>query len=413
MTNRASAPARLAPLACVLALTAATGCARWGSAVLEDNHVAFNTSVAEAMDRQMLLNIVRMSQRRPTQWMTVSLINVQSTVGAGTTGGVTIPADGLVAGATAGSLNFSYTPNITFLPQQGERLARELMSPIPVSTVERLVSAGWPTELVALVALEKLGNVQGFDVTSNRGIVVEGGDFGRLLQLIDLLGNRHMLSLSQVPEAVTWNPDPLAAADVTIDRVMSASQRGGFFFKRDDGLFDYRTIERVPVMTLYDGIEALPEGIELARMLNIPAKPGSYRLVASEDLWPGDTLSMRTRSFVATLQLLSMGVDASPDTPPPTPDVDTEDELYARMAQVEAFDDLSPYVPAVFRVRCSERTPSDPLVSAHDGRYWYWIDRNDYTSKILFAMVRDMYDLQVTGDNQAGPVLTLPVGTGR
>jgi hypothetical protein len=354
-----------------------------------------------------------MSQRRPTQWMTVSLINVQSTVGAGTTGGVTIPADGLVAGATAGSLNFSYTPNITFLPQQGERLARELMSPIPVSTVERLVSAGWPTELVALVALEKLGNVQGFDVTSNRGIVVEGGDFGRMLQLIDLLGNRHMLSLSQVPEAVTWNPDPLAAADVTIDRVMSASQRGGFFFKRDDGLFDYRTIERVPVMTLYDGIEGLPEGIELARMLNIPAKPGSYRLVASEDLWPGDTLSMRTRSFVATLQLLSMGVDASPDTPPPTPDVDTEDELYARMAQVKAFDDLSPYVPAVFRVRCGERKPSDPLVSAHDGRYWYWIDRNDHTSRILFAMVRDMYDLQVTSDNQAGPVLTLPVGTGR
>ena len=413
MTNRASAAARLAPLACILALTATTGCARWGSAVLEDNHVAFNTSVAEAMDRQMLLNIVRMSQRRPTQWMTVSLINVQSTVGAGTTGGVTIPADGLVAGATAGSLNFSYTPNITFLPQQGERLARELMSPIPVSTVERLVSAGWPTELVALVALEKLGNVQGFDVTSNRGIVVEGGDFGRMLQLIDLLGNRHMLSLSQVPEAVTWNPDPLAAADVTIDRVMSASQRGGFFFKRDDGLFDYRTIERVPVMTLYDGIEASPEGTELASMLNIPAKPGSYRLVASEDLWPGDTLSMRTRSFVATLQLLSMGVDASPDTPPPTPDVDTEDELYARMAQVKAFDDLSPYVPAVFRVRCGERTPSDPLVSAHDGRYWYWIDRNDHTSRILFAMVRDMYDLQVTGDNQAGPVLTLPVGTGR
>ena len=177
--------------------------------------------------------------------------------------------------------------------------------------------------------------------------------------------------------------------------------------------FDYRTIERVPVMTLYDGIEASPEGTELASMLNIPAKPGSYRLVASEDLWPGDTLSMRTRSFVATLQLLSMGVDASPDTPPPTPDVDTEDELYARMAQVKAFDDLSPYVPAVFRVRCSERKPSDPLVSAHDGRYWYWIDRNDHTSRILFAMVRDMYDLQVTGDNQAGPVLTLPVGTGR
>lgn len=31
----------------------------------------------------------------------------------------------------------------------------------------------------------------------------------------------------------------------------------------------------------------------------------------------------------------------------------------------------------------------------------------------LFAMVRDMYDLQVTAENQSSPVLTLPVGTGR
>ena len=33
---------------------------------------------------------------------------------------------------TGGNVSFSYTPNITLLPQQGERLARELMSPIPV-----------------------------------------------------------------------------------------------------------------------------------------------------------------------------------------------------------------------------------------------------------------------------------------
>jgi hypothetical protein len=57
--------------------------------------------------------------------------------------------------------------------------------------------------------------------------------------------------------------------------------------------------------------------------------------------------------------------------------------------------------------------PKDALVSVHDGGDWYWIDRADYTSRILFAMVRDMYDLQVTADTQISPVLTLPVGTGR
>jgi hypothetical protein len=31
----------------------------------------------------------------------------------------------------------------------------------------------------------------------------------------------------------------------------------------------------------------------------------------------------------------------------------------------------------------------------------------------VFAMVRDMYDLQVTAEGQSTPILTLPVGTGR
>jgi hypothetical protein len=365
------------------------------------------------MDRQMLLNIVRMSQRRPAQWMTVSLINVQSTVGAGARGDIVVPSNGLVNGGAGGTLSFSYTPNITFLPQQGERLARELMSPIPVSTVERLVSAGWPVELVLLMCAEKVGNVQGFDVTSDRGIAIESGDFGKFLQLMSSLGERHLLSLSQVPQAVTWNADPVPAAEVTIDRIVQASKAGGAFFKRADGAYDYRTIERVPVLTLYEGIEKIPEAGELTRMLGIPAKEGSYRLVASEDIWSGDTLSLRARSFTATLQLLSMGVDETPGAPDPIADVDTEDELYALMSTADDDRDLSPFVRAVFRVHCGDSQPADALVSVNDGRRWYWIRREDKTSRILFAMVRDMYDLQVTAEGQSGPVLTLPVGTGR
>jgi hypothetical protein len=393
--------------------TALSGCARWGASVLEDNHAAFNTSVADAMDRQMLLNIVRMSQRRPTQWMNVSLINVQATVGAGTNGAVVVPAGGLVSGGVGGDLSFSYTPNITFLPQQGERLARELMSPIPVSTVERLVSAGWPPELVLLMCVEKIGSVEGFDVTSDQGLVVGSGEFGRLLQVLRSLGSRHLVSLSQVPEAITWNVEPIPRADVTIDRIVQGSQNGGAFFRRPDGEYDYRTIEHVPVLTYYDGIEAIPEAAELEQMLKIPSRAGSVRVVSSEDIWPGETLSLRARSFVATLQLLSMGVDASPDAPAPRTDVDTEEELYSRMAKAGEHEDLGPFVTAVFRVRCGDARPAHALISAHDGRRWYRIDNNDYTSRILFAMVRDMYNLQVTADGQGSPVLTLPVGVGR
>jgi hypothetical protein len=397
----------------VIVPVALAGCSRWGASVLEDNHVAFNTSVAEAMDRQMLLNVVRMSQRRPTQWMTVSLINVQTTVGAGANGAVAVPAGGLVSGATGGNVNFSYTPNITFVPQQGERLSRELMSPIPVSTVERMVSAGWPLELVVLLCVEKIGNVEGFDVTSEQGIVLGSGEFGMLLQSIERLGVRHLLSLSQVPDAVTWNSEPIPRSEVTVDRIIDSSKGGGAFVKLPDGNYDYRTIERVPVMTLYEGIESAPEAANFKEFLGVPPRAGSYRLVASEDIWPGDTLSIRARSFVATLQLLSMGVDDAPNAPPPSEDVDTGTELFARMTQIRKGEDLSRYVRAVFRVHCGDSKPANALVSVHDGQRWYWIDSTDKTSRCVFSMVRDMYDLQVTAEGQSTPILTLPVGTGR
>jgi hypothetical protein len=104
---------------------------------------------------------------------------------------------------------------------------------------------------------------------------------------------------------------------------------------------------------------------------------------------------------------------ASPDAPAPTIDVDTEEELYSRMAKAGDHEDLGPLVNAVFRVRCGDARPVNALISAHDGRRWYWIDNNDRTSRILFAMVRDMYNLQVTADGQGSPVLTPPVGAGR
>ena len=405
--------ARLAPAAFAIAALIPAGCSRWGSWVLEDSHVAFNTSVAETMDRQMLLNIVRMSQRRPAQWMTVSLINVQSTVGAGTNGAVAIPSDGMVSGGAGGSLTLSYTPNITFIPQQGERLARELMSPIPVSTVERLVSAGWPLPLVTLMCVEKIGNVEGFDVSSGDGIALDGPGFGRLLQIMRALESRHLLSLSQVPQSITWNSEPIPRAEVTLDRIITSSKGGGAFVRLPDGNYDYRTIERIPVITYYAGIESAPEAPELKRLLGLPTRADSFRMVASEDIWPGETLSIRARSFVATLHLLAMGVEDVPGMPPPPEDVDTEAELYERMARVKADQDVSRHMRAVFRVHCGSSRPADALVAVNDGRYWYWIDPADQTSRVLFAMVRDMYDLQITADGQSSPVLTLPVGTGR
>jgi hypothetical protein len=235
-----------------------TGCARWGGQILEDNHVAFNTSVSDAMDRQMLLNIVRMSKDKPVQWMIVSAINVQATVGAEANGLTTIPSSGLVEGAAGVGVNLNYTPNITFLPRQGEQLARGMMSPIPVSTIESMVSASWPISWVLFLTADQVQTVRSFDITRRNGVVTHSKQFGRLMQLFNELETKQLVSLSEVPTQITWNPNPIPKDSIDIADMMRSKTDKSGFIARPDGSYDYKSVESVAVLTLHPTIEKLP-----------------------------------------------------------------------------------------------------------------------------------------------------------
>jgi hypothetical protein len=405
---------------CVLALAAATvgavsGCAQWGAAVLEDNHVAFNSAVAEAMDRQLLINLVRLSRRRPTQWLTVSIINVQSTVGAqvGTSDdGVLLAPTGTSAGIFART-DFEYTPNITFLPKQGEQLAREMMSPIPVSSLENMVSAGYSVSAVLMFCVESVQGIEGIDFSIASGAKLVDPRYGRMLRLIDGLSRRHLVSLSLVPKTMTWNPVAIKPEAVTLERIVEARKVNAEFVPREDGAFDYAVTGWVPVITLNAGIESDAEGAELCKLLGIQAAPGSVRLVGSEEMRGTAVLGVRTRSFNNLLQLLSLGVEREPGMAPPPEKLDSPEELYSAMPVPSVGQELQEHMRAVFRVHCGTALPPDAEITVKEGGRWYWISSTDTSTLLTFSMLRDLYDLQVKSEGYPGPVLTLPVGTGR
>jgi hypothetical protein len=54
--------------------------------------------------------------------------------------------------------------------------------------------------------------------------------------------------------------------------------------------------------------------------------------------------------------------------------------------------------------------PSDAAVSVFYRGDWYWIDTRDITARRVFALVRDLFDLQVKAGSETQPVLTVPVG---
>ncbi len=380
--------------------------------MLRDNHVAFNTSVAEAMDRQMLLNIVRLSRDEPTQWLTVSAINVNTSVGVTPAGTATIPSNGLVSGTAGGAANFTYTPNITFIPRQGEQLANELMAPIPVSSVEHMVSASWPISWVVFLSCERVQEVDSFDVTSGFGVRATDARFARLMQLFDKLQQRQEISLSQVPLPFTWNRQPIPDAEYNLGRVIDGKRERASLVPRERGGFDFVSIEPAPVLTIYPSATRSAECMELLKLLDLGDEPGNFRIVGLEGQLQGDFVTLRTRSLSALLRLLSFGVDRERNAPPPPSDVDAPEELWGLMG-ANAGDnaiDLSPYVNAVFRVQRGASAPADAAVSVFYRGDWFWIDAKDSTARKVFALVRDLFDLQVKSGNDTQPVLTVPVG---
>ena len=391
------------------------GCAQWGANVLEENHAAFNTAVCQAMDSQMLMNIVRMSMDEPTQWMVVSAINVNTRLIGSLTGGVTIPSGGFVGGSTGGTTTFEYTPNITMIPRQGEQLARELMAPVPVSSIESMVSASWPISWVVFLTCEQFQTVSSFDVTRGFPLHAQDQRFGRLMMLFDELQSKQLISLSLSSLPVTWNQQPIPATDVNLGSVVSAKKDRSSLKMREDGTYDYISIESVPVFTLYEGIQNDARGLEMLKMLDLPPEPGNYRMVSVENPVPGTRVAMRTRSLAALLRLLSFGVDKVASAPVPEPDIDTPIELWNLIAtqsdvQSDMQSDMGLHVNAVFRVHRGARAPSDATVSVAFRGESFWIDSKDVTTKEAFALARDLYDLQVKSGNDATPVLTIPVG---
>ena len=388
---------------------ATSGCSQLAGKQLENDHAAFNTAVADAMDRQMLLNLVRLAHDEPTQWVSVTQINTSTTYRAAV--GTSANFQGLAFEGASADAGFSYTPTLTFVPRQGEQLANEMMAPIPVESMEHLVSAGYPMSWILFLACERFQSVQSFDVNVRDGIVSADSKFARAIILFSDLQRRGLISLSLVRVPVIWNWEPIPKESVTLASIMSARTDNSVLELREDGKgYDFVSIERVPVLTTYDGIQSDANGRELCEILGIEPIARDWKLVGIEDRIPGEFLTVRTRSLSAVLRLLSLGVDRRDNTMPAPPRAANASAAFASLESGMTSERLRELVRSVFVIERSASAPSDAAVSVLHAGQWYFIREDDRTTKQAFAMLRDLFDLQVKPERTNGrPVLTVPI----
>lgn len=126
-------------------------CKSVGPKTLPADQFNFNTSISEASNEQLLMNLIRLRYNEPPVFLKVSsVINQYTRAGgvdarAGLNNAIPTGANSAVVGA---NYAWSNTPTITYIPISGREFSTNLLVPLPPATLLSMIQAGWPIDLV-------------------------------------------------------------------------------------------------------------------------------------------------------------------------------------------------------------------------------------------------------------------------
>ena len=150
-----------------LVVIAITGCSSIGPGSMSRDRFDYSGTVAESWKTQMLLNLVKLRYGDTPVFMDVGQIvanySFQRTLSANGTGNIF--GSGTLPGVTTGSFSvgaqgvLTDTPTVTYAPLAGERFARSLMMPLPVSAILNILQGGYPVDFVFRLAVQSVNGV--------------------------------------------------------------------------------------------------------------------------------------------------------------------------------------------------------------------------------------------------------------
>ena len=150
-----------------LVVIAMTGCGSIGPSNMSRDRFDYSGTVAESWKTQMLLNLVKLRYGDTPVFLDVGQIvanySFQRALSANGTGNIF--NSGTVPGVISGTFGLGAqgvltdTPTITYAPLAGERFARSLMMPLPVSAILNILQGGYPADFVFRLAVQSINGV--------------------------------------------------------------------------------------------------------------------------------------------------------------------------------------------------------------------------------------------------------------
>ena len=332
------------------------GCASVGPTTVSRDRFEYVQAISDSWKSQMLLNLVKVRYADVPVFLDVtSVINAYSFETEANVSAQAAPVNRgdtfLGAGATG---RYSERPTISYAPLTGDKFAKSVMSPLPVSGILLLVQSGYPADIVLRLCVNSINGLE----NARNGVGAPRPADPAFRELLALL--------------------------------REDQEQGGVAFEARPGAG-----KKAMAMILREPAnDAMGKrNRRIAQLLGV--KPGIRELdVGYGSIPTGDTeIALLSRSM---LQIMA-NVASSFDVP--------ERDVAEGRVTATRLDEAD---PMVLRVHESAEKPADGFVSVRYRDRWFWIDDRDLRTKRAFAYMMLLFTLADTSDREPLPLITIP-----
>jgi len=347
---------------CIIAAMTISGCASIGPQSISAGREAYNMAVQHTNDQELLLNLVRIRYRDTLYFTSVERIAatqelLQSVgVSAGATqlnnslGGA--PAATTVTGIATqaltmgpASISINEKPTVFYVPVEGEKFVRQMMTPMNPDLLLMLVQSGWSLDRVFSVGLQEINGLKNAPTAAGPtpSREPEFREFREAVKLLRALQREQLIDLVKIKGE---------GVELRFERTANLRQ----------------------------------ETARLRELLKLAPGRDRFRLVVGGEAPDAETIAISTRPLISALNYLSQGVDA------PSADMKAGKVRQTVRSNGEVFD-WQELLAEVFHVHSSDKEPKDAsVVIPYRGSYFY-IEDNDLDTKSTFVLLTQLIAL--------------------
>jgi len=337
------------------------GCASMGPPTITRDRFDYVTSVSESWKRQMLLNLLKTRYFDAPVFMDISsVINSYSLEGDIALGGQVAPVGrGDTFAGVGATGRYADKPTISYVPLGGDKFARSLMMPLPITGVLMLIQSGLPADVVLRVCVNSINGIENY----------YGGSWGR-------------------------PGDPRFHDVMTALRETQAGQGPGL--RVGVGKDTQTVVMSFPPRTKKD---LPPPFRKIQELLDLDPSVRQYSVVYGSFPENSREIALLTRSVMQILSDFASYIDV--------PEADLAE---GRVYSPQRNPDQMFLFPPMLRVRNGPSAPDDAYVKVQYREHWFWIDDHDQNSKAMFNSILLLFSLTETAQSQSQPMplVTIP-----